>query len=533
MTELACAEHERLISRLLQPARYPHRVESVRLIETHISSILLTGDYAYKLKKPLALAFLDFSTLAKRQACCVEEVRLNRRLAPAIYLDVVPIFGSVDDPQFEGAGEAIDYAVKMREFAQSALLDAMLAAGDLDSAMIDSLAQAVADFHGRADPAPAGADFGSPERVAAPAFENFADIAARLPGTGSRGVLDRLWNWTRSAAATLSPVFAQRKADGFVRECHGDLHLGNIAWVDGRVQIFDGIEFNAELRWIDVASDVAFLFMDLAERAHRGFAWRFLNGYLEHCGDVGAMRVLEFYLVYRALVRTKVALIRSTQDHLGPADRASALASAAAYLGFAGACATGRQPALIVTHGLSGSGKTAISQALLEQIGAVRLRSDVERKRLQNLPAEARSSSAVEGGIYTAAETRRTYQRLVDQAQTILEAGYPAILDGTFSARWQRDLARGLAVTAGTPFFILDCQAPAELLQRRVALRERAGSDASEATLAVLARQMADAQPLSCDELPDVVRFDSANETADCAATRLAETVAARRPAGA
>jgi uncharacterized protein len=531
MTEFGCPDHEKLVSNLLQPARYPHRVESVRLIETHISSILLTGEVAYKLKKPLALGFLDFSTLAKRHGCCLEEVRLNVRLAPEIYLGVVPIFGSVADPRFDGPGEAIEYAVKMREFPQSALLDAMLAAGDLDSGIIDRLAAAVADFHGSADRAPLGAVYGSPERATSLALDNFGDIAARLAGAEQRGPLERLRNWTLAAAAALAAAFAERKRDGFVRECHGDLHLGNIAWIDGRVQVFDGIEFNAELRWIDVASDVAFLFMDLAVRGHPEFAWRFLNAYLERCGDYGAMRVLEFYLVYRALVRAKVALIRSSQDHLPPAIRASALASFHSYLAFAGTWVTSRQPKLILTHGLSGSGKTAIAQALLEQIGAVRLRADVERKRLHHLPHAGRTFSPVAGGIYSDAATRGTYQRLIDQARTIIEAGYPVILDGSFLARWQRDQARDLAHSAHTPFLILDCQAPVDVLRTRVVVRERAGADASEATEAVLAHQMEIAEPLGQDESPRVVSFDSANEPAGIAAVRLSKMLRASESA--
>ncbi|MGB0126333.1 MAG: AAA family ATPase [Rhodocyclaceae bacterium] len=528
MNGSACADHERLVAMLLQPARYPHPVQTVRLVETHISSVLLTGDYAYKLKKPLDLGFLDFSTLAKRHASCLEEVRLNRRFAPEIYLGVVSILGSVDDPRFDGTGEVIEYAVKMREFPQSALLDAILAAGEIHAGLIDRVAEVVADFHGRADRAPETMAYGSAPQVISPAMENFSDISVRLTLPEDRDVLDRLRAWTRATSTDLHPVFARRKADGFVRECHGDLHLGNIAWIDGRIQLFDGIEFNARLRWIDVASDIAFLFMDLAERAHPDLAWRFLNRYLEQSGDYAAMGVLNFYLVYRAMVRAKVALIRSGQEHLSPAERESAWAAFRAYLGFASARTRVRHPLLIITHGPSASGKTMISQGMLERFGAIRLRADVERKRLHGVEAAARSGSPLAGGIYDPAATRRTYAYLLEQARLVLSAGYPVILDATFLARWQRNLARDLACTVDAPFMIVDCQAPAGELQRRVVEREREAVDASEATMAVLDYQMASAEPLEQEELLHTVHIDSARESLDAAVARIADRLGSR-----
>jgi len=521
-------EHERLVARLREPARFPHPVRKVQLIETHISSVLLTGDYAYKLKKPINLGFLDFSTLAKRRECCAEEVRLNRRFAPEIYLGVVPIVGSLDDPHLDGAGEAIEYAVKMREFAQSALLDSMLATGRLRAEHIDALARVIAAFHQRIDRAPAATDYGSARSVALPVLQNFEQIGPYLVTPADRQGLALLMDWTEARLHRLDAVFDQRRRDGFVRECHGDLHLGNIAWIAGEVQAFDGIEFNANLRWIDVLSEAAFLFMDLSERGRPDFAWRFLNGYLEGTGDYRGMGVFNFYLVYRAMVRAKVARMRAAQEHLSAAERAAAMASFTAYLGFAERCTRPPRPLLIISHGLSGSGKSSVTQALLQKMGAVRLRSDVERKRLHGLPADARTRSATLSGIYGADTTERTYQRLFDQARSIIAAGHSAIVDASFLDRRRRDQARRLAAELQVPFLIVHCHASEAELKRRLAAREQAAADPSEANVDILLHQIAAAQPLAADERPFAVALDTAGQNLDTMVAAIEEAMARR-----
>ena len=525
-------EHERMVARLLDPARFPHPVREVRLIETHISSILLTGAYAYKLKKPLDLGFLDFSTLAKRRACCDEEVRLNRRLAPAIYLGVVPITGSLDDPHVDSAGEAIDYAVKMREFPQSALLDAMLAAGQLATEHIDAVARVVAAFHRCIDRTPAAAPFGGANNVALPVLQNFEQIGPYSTTPTERQALAALRAWTEASLQRLAALFEQRRDDGFVRECHGDLHLGNIAWIDGEVRAFDGIEFNANLRWIDVISEAAFLFMDLSERGRPDFAWRFLNGYLEGTGDYGGVGLLDFYLVYRAMVRAKVGRMRAAQGHLSATERAAAMASFAAYLGFAERCSQPRRPLLIISHGLSASGKSTVMQALLEKVGAVRVRSDVERKRLHGLPADARTQSAAVGGIYGADATDRTYRMLFADARSIVAAGHTAIVDASFLDRRWRDQARQLASELQVPFLIVHCHASEAELRRRLAVRAQAAADPSEANAEILAHQIATAQPLSADERIHTVALDTEGQDLDAMVSAIEEAIAVGKSPG-
>jgi len=480
----------------------------VRVIETHISYVLLTGRHAYKIKKAVSLGFADFSTLALRRRYCEEELRLNRRLAPDVYLDVVPIAGTVDRPSPGGAGPPIEFAVRMREFPQESLLARELERGELAAQEIDALAAIVAAFHGRIAVASPADGYGSPDDVLAYARENFEHLERLRGDPAEREALAALRDWTESECAALRDTIGARLAGGFVRECHGDLHLGNIARVEGRIVVFDGIDFNAHLRWIDVASEIAFTAMDLEDRGRPDLAHRFVDAYLSITGDYAGLALLSFYVVYRALVRAKVAALRARQLAT-PEARLSVDREYRGYVALAQRHAGAGHPGIVVTHGLSGSGKTTRSQAFLEQVGAVRLRTDVERKRLSGLPAPARSGSDVGGGLYGAETTRATYERVCNLARTVAASGRIAILDGTFLRRWQRDLARALAAELRVPFAILAFAAKPETLRRRILERSLAGTDASEADLAVLAHQVATQEPLAPDEMGDVVACDS------------------------
>lgn len=491
-----------LISALLRPDAYPHPVTEVRLIETHISWVLLAGEYAYKLKKPVDLGFLDFSSLDKRRLYCDEEVRLNRRLAPAIYLDVVPVTGSETAPRLQGDGPVLEWAVRMKAFPADATLDRETA---ITPAHIDAIADRIARFHktiavaGETDP------YGTPEAVMHPVRENFSQLRPLIPdgdaGRAANGKLDALARWSEAEGNRLASFFAARKATGYIRDCHGDLHLGNIAWVENAPLIFDCIEFNPDLRHVDVISEVAFLFMDLTERGHAGLAWRFLNRWLEHTGDYAGLDGLRFYLVYRAMVRAKVAGIRHAQDPQ------AGFADALRYLELAERLCRRAPISLTLMHGCSGSGKTWASQRLLETLGAVRLRSDVERKRLFGLDALADSTS-VAGGIYGSEANQRTLERLLDLAETLLACGFTTIVDATFLARsWRRPFFE-LAQRQGWPVHIVAMDVDAERMRSRILARERRADDASEAGLAVLEAQQKSLEPLDENEAENSHRFD-------------------------
>ncbi len=513
-----------LVTALLDPAAYPHPVDRVERVETHISWVFLAGEFAYKVKKPVDFGFLDFSTLEKRRACCEEELRLNRRLAPELYLAVVPLGGV--GRLVVGGEPAREYAVKMRRFPEADRLDHMLEAGRLTPADMDALARRIAAFHLACPSAPAESPFGTPEAVVAPVVENFAQIAPLLAAPEDRARLEALRAATEAASSRLAPAFAARKAAGFVRECHGDMHLGNMVRWDGGFALFDGIEFNPNLSWVDVASDFAFLLMDLADRGHAPLAWRALDRWLEVTGDIGCLPVLGYYQSYRAMVRAKVAALRASQAGPEEAARAGLWEECHGYLVLAETFTRPGKARLLLTHGLSGSGKSAFAGALLEQLGAVRLRSDVERKRLFGLGAAARTDSAPGAGLYTADITGQTYAALRARTREALAAGFPVIVDATFLERARRDDFRALAREMGTPFHILTFTADPAVLRERVARREREGRDASEAGLEVLERQLTTAEPLAADEAACALAVppwpeDGAGEAAESVTRRL------------
>ncbi len=481
---------------MLEPSAYAHPVGELRLVETHISWILLTGAFAYKIKKPVSLGFLDFSTLEKRRQACEDELRLNRRYAPALYLEVVPVSNGQGKPRMNGTGVVFDYALRMREFPQADQADQQLAQGRLTPADMDALARLLAGFHAAAPRAPAAGPHGEPAAVHQAMRDNLNWLLAGKSGAVLRQ-LERLSDWSELRYAVLQPLMLLRKDAGFVREVHGDLHLANLVRLEGSIVPFDCIEFSAELRWVDVLNDLAFLVMDLQYRGRADLAYRLLNRYLEHSGDYAGVPLLPYYRVYRALVRAKVAKIR--RDGSSGLARLQADGELRAYVALAARWTEAPQPRLILMHGLSGSGKSWVSERLAAALPAIQMRSDVERKRLHGLAAHQASGSGVGSGIYTPADSAQAYARLVQLAEAALAGGETAIVDAAFLRRAQRAQFRALAARLGVPCVILACTAEAAELQRRVARRSGAG-EVSEADAPVLDYQRAHAEPLSGEE---------------------------------
>ena len=502
-------------------------------IETHISWLLLVGGHVYKFKKPLALDFLDFSTAALRLAACQEELRINRRTAPHMYLDVVGVEGDGSEarpwrvkPWAAGDAAGAEPAVLMRRFDQQALLSRRLEAGCVADEDMDALAEQVARLHTQAavaDMAQLGGALAAPSpghAATAPVRECLTALALVLPevAPGQMGDLQRLEQWCAVQQIALKEVWAQRWRGGHVRECHGDLHLANIAWIDGQPQLFDALEFNPDLRWIDCMADLAFLAMDLQARGRPDLAWRCVNRWLEHTGDYEGLQVLGYYRVYRALVRARVACLQWTQLQAQRTDVASQAAHAALrdeaqrtlqrYLALAVELTQPNAVVLWLAYGLSGSGKSTHSLPLVAQRGAVRLRADVERKRLFGLRAGQRSDG-VEGGIYTPQASRQTHERLAQLAVLVLKAGYPVLVDATFLNPATRTQFMALARALQVPCRILAFEAPLAVLRERVQARQRQGEDASEADVAVLDSQWAHLQPLAPDELALTVHVDT------------------------
>ena len=499
----------------------------VRLVETHISWVLLTDQHAYKLKKPLRLPFVDFSTLDARRRFCEEELRLNRRLAPSVYLDVVEVRDSARGPSFDGDGTLLDVAVKMRRFDDAALWSDRLAAGKLAPCDVDQLAQRLADFHRDVAVASVQSEFGSPavhERVTGRLIDA---INAWHAGHAAAATTERDWlalrAWLHEQLLALTPLFEARRRDGRVRECHGDLHLANLLQLGDEATAFDGIEFDPELRWIDVLNDIAFVAMDLMAHGERGLAFRFVNSYLEATGDYDGLPALRFYLVGRALVRAQVAAIVENQSGQTPSG-----CGIADYLGLAMRLTRETDARLAITHGLPGSGKSFVSQGLLESAGALRVRSDVERKRLFGLGASEPSQGRVAAGIYDSASTARTYARLLEVARIALVARWPAIVDAAFLLAAERSNFAALAKELCVPFAILDCQAALPLLRQRLVQRGSSGGDVSEADVAVLERLRAVAEPLSEAERMSAIAIDAEQPLSPVALAERWRALAAR-----
>ncbi len=490
---------------LQNPQLFDHPVSGFELIETHISWVLLTGPFAYKIKKPVNLGFVDFSTLQKRHHFCLEELRLNRRLAPMLYLAVVPLCGSPQHPAIGGPGRPFEYAVKMLQFNTGDRLDLLLQRGALQPSHIDQLAATVAEFHAGVAVSDPISRRGRPEEIQQPVTENFTTLLQLAVVREQTDTIRQIARWSGQRLQDQLGALQRRKREGHIRECHGDMHLGNMVLLEGKVVIFDCIEFNPSLYWIDTMSELAFVVMDLERRGRPGLAFRFLNRELELSGDYMGLEVLDYYLCYRAMVRAKVAGIRLSQD-----DSPHSRRELCEYLHLAERYTAGRRPRLFITHGFSGSGKSFLTQQLLEQTGTIRIRSDIERKRLFGLAPAASSNSPQGGGIYTPRHSRRVYQRLLELADSILGCGYPVIVDATFLKQEQRTMFRTLAERRAVPFTILDFQAPLDLLRHRVRQRRSEGKDASEATLAVLERQLDNAEPLTQQELTRTVTVDAA-----------------------
>ncbi|MCW5606691.1 MAG: AAA family ATPase [Nitrosomonas sp.] len=516
--EIDIRQQSILIDSLMHPDVFNHPSGTITCIETHISWVILAGDYAYKIKKACNLGFLDFSTLKKRRHFCNEEVRLNRRLAAPLYIGVIPLTGEPEQPGLRGSGTIIEYAIKMIRFPQQAQLDHMLIHGKLETRHIDAYAQMIADFHCAAASASEETDFGDPAHVDHAVTQVFSQLRCQPEATRYTALINDLEDWCASTFKTLTPLFEYRKHSGFIRECHGDMHLRNLVWFDEHPLAFDCLEFDPDLRWIDVLSEVAFLVMDLDYRRQHRLAYRFLNAYLERTGDYAGMPVLRFYLVYRALVRAMVDAIRAAQPGISPAEHKEAAQAFCSYLELAQSYCRPAIPSLMITHGLSGSGKSTLSQLLLEQTGALRIRSDVERKRIFGLLGGlnmANTALNTDAGayhpdsaqqLYSRTANTRTYATLKQLAEKVLEGRFPVIIDAVFLHHEERTEFRALALRMQAPFIILAFTASANTLRQRI--RERK-NDVSDADLAVLEMQLGALKPLQDAELPHHIVIDT------------------------
>ncbi len=477
---------------LLDPATYPHPVAEVELVHTHLSVIALTGEYAYKLKKPVDYGFVDFTTLEKRRAACEAEVRLNQRAAAELYLGVVPLVRAAGGYRFGGEGEVVEWAVRMRQFDPGQQLDRVAErVGSLPEPLLDALADNVAALHEGAARASGPMAASYPDRLAAAIDGNFQSLPEDAAASELRAAFDR-------HLQAQGELLARRAAEGRVRECHGDLHLANICLWEGRPLPFDCIEFNDDFRIIDTLADLAFLFMDLAERGLEGAAWRVLNRYLERTGDYGGLPAFPLFVAYRAHVRAKIAHLTAAAPGVPEGERAAHHATRDRYLRLAARTLEPHRGGLVVMVGLPGSGKSTVALERACRHGGVRIRSDVERKRLH--------AASPELELYGDALGALTYKTLLDHARAVVAAGYTAYLDATYLRAGYREGPRALAEELGVPLRFLHCDAPLQELRRRVRERAAAGHDVSDADEQVLLTMAGSWEPFTPEEAPLVER---------------------------
>ncbi|MEN9229702.1 MAG: AAA family ATPase [Thermostichus sp. DG02_5_bins_236] len=521
-----------LIQAMLDPAFYPHAVQApIQLIQTHISYILLTGDYAYKVKKPLNFGFLNFTSLEQRHHFCQEELRMNQRGAPGIYLEVLPITQSNGQFQLNGSpesGECVEYTLKMRQFPQESLLSNLFARGELTSALMEELGRVVAAFHAQTETNDYIRSFGQPERVREAFDENYQQTQRYIGGPQTAQQYQETQAYTDRFFAQRPDLFQQRLEQDRIRECHGDLHLGNICFWEGKLLLFDCIEFNESFRFVDVMYDISYTVMDLDARHRPDLGNVYLNTYLEETGDWEGLKVLPIYLNRQAYVRAKVTSFLLDDPTATEEIKAEACKTAAQYYRLAWNYTRPKQGQIILMSGLSGSGKSTVARYLARQLNAIHIRSDAVRKHLAGIPLRERGGPE----IYTPEMTAKTYRRLVQLGTDLALEGYTVILDAKFDRQDLRGMAIAQAQAQGIPLHILHCYAPTTTLQER--LQRRASSqtcaevsstqaswvvgdllyapDIADATADMLSKQQVHWQDFAESERPFVTAVDTGQD---------------------
>ncbi|MBI4498936.1 MAG: AAA family ATPase [Chloroflexi bacterium] len=515
-----------LVEALLHPEAYPERPARVDLLQTHVSYLFLTPDHVYKVKKPVDFGFLDFTTLERRRVFCFQEVELNRRLSPDVYLGVVEVRRDAAGRfSIEGPGETVEYAVKMVRLPEDRVMSRLLVEHQVGPERVTELAQLVARFHREAATSPEISRYGSLETLRFNADENFQQTAPYLGRTISQQQYDAIRAYTDRFLTTQQPLLERRVATGRIRDCHGDLHLGQIFCTDRGIKVIDCIEFNERFRYSDVAADIAFTAMDLDSYGRHDLSQTLVAAYVAASGDQEIPALLDYYKLYRAYVRGKVEGFRLDDPHVPAAEREAARRRAAGYFSLAYRYTQRGRPVLIVVCGLVGTGKTTVAQALADTLGAAVESSDVVRKRLAGIPATERHLDPFGQGLYAPEMTRRTYDELFRLARQWLEEGYAVVLDASFHRAADRQRALALALEVGAAFWLVECTAPAEVVRGRLEQRVSTGDGPSDGRWEIYEAQRRTFEPIT--ELPAErhVVLDTARQTAADVAEALTSKV--------
>ncbi len=474
--------HTAILAAMRQPDTYPHATTAFEYHETHLSWVFLAGNFAYKLKKPIAVGFVDFSTVERRAAACMEEVRLNRQLCPTLYLGVTDLVLRGPQLHLGGRGQPIEPVVKMRRLPSEQLLPALIERYAATASMIRRIANKLADFHTRTATGAGVDEWGTPAAIRANWLDNFEQTRSISTTLLPTAIVKTVRTFVEQFMDTQENLLHQRVATGRIRDCHGDLHAANVCIGARTITLFDRLEFDARYRCADVVAEVAFLAMDLAARGRADLAQILITTYQQASADAALTKLLPFYSSYRAWIRGKVAALRLAEPDLSAADRAAIHAEMRRYFTLAWAYAGGfTQPCLIMTIGLPASGKTRLATALASHLGLVQISSDLVRKELAGQrPTDHQPSQE----LYSAAMGRRTYATMRRRAARYLRQGNAVILDATFGSVHERRAVAQLAARIGVPLIILYCQADDATLQSRLAARDDDPLTVSDARLA-------------------------------------------------
>jgi uncharacterized protein len=492
-----------LIQQMLRPEFYPHPVqEPIQLIQTHVSYVLLTGEYAYKAKKPVNFGFLDYSTLEKRHHFCQEELRLNQRGAAALYLEVLPVSQVGETFQLGRDQSPVDYLVKMQQFPQETLLTGLYERGELTEDLLVDLAKAIATFHLTATTNDYIRSFGEVKKVREAFDENYQQTEKYIGGPQTQSQFDETQQYSDRFFAENQALFTSRISNNWIRECHGDLHLRNICLWKDHLYLFDCIEFNEPFRFVDVMFDIAYIVMDLEARNRPDLSTIFLNTYVEQTGDWEGLQVLPIYVSRQTYVRAKVTSFLLDDPSVSTADKQAASDTAAMYYKLAWQYTQPRQGQLILMSGLSGSGKSTTARHFARHLGAIHIRSDAARKHLGGIALDQRGGE----DLYTPEMTQKTYDRLLNLGLTLAQQGYTVILDAKYDRQSLRTpvIQAIQSLASPIPLKILHCTAPVEVLQTR--LQQRTG-DIADATADLLPQQYM--EPFTETELPYVTTIDT------------------------
>ncbi|MCD6230415.1 MAG: AAA family ATPase [Dehalococcoidia bacterium] len=455
-----------LVESLLKPQAYSHDTRNIQLVQTQMSFLFLTGDYVYKVKKPVNLGYLDYSTLEKRRYFCHQELELNRRLCPHAYLEVAPIVQQDTEFHVDGTGNIVEYTVKMKQLPQERMMDVLLTQGKVTSEMISQVAKKLAHFHHKAHTGPEIAAFGKLDVITQNTSENFSQTEKYIDVSLSSPRYNRIKRYTEDFTKNNNELFRKRVEQGRIKDCHGDLHTAHVCFTDD-ICIYDCIEFNERFRYSDVASEIAFLAMDLDHRQAHSLSRHLIDAYVKLSGDDDLLGLLQFYQCYRAYVRGKVESFKLDDPYFSATEKESILQTAKEYFGLAYSY-TRNKPLLLITSGLVGTGKSTVAQAIAREFGLSVISSDVIRKTLANITPTEHHFEQYHQGIYSPDFSRKTYKHMFQQAWNILSQGESVILDASFGRRDDRQHARELAELQNANFIIIECQANEQEIQRRL-----------------------------------------------------------------